>query len=188
MTLTLLKNTNQVFANYPLDLTKVSSYLGCGHGCGFLIRKGKDYYVYDLDFFYKEYLSHIQSFILYIHSWILFYYLRYNTVLIWFIDQIVPGFIIGKSFRLVLCFFLKEHFLTFCQYKISQNICILPSTVLDSTISVRNNWFSIFSVELWKYMMFTNPWIHISHYLYICIDIKINMSSYWYLQLWFSQP
>lgn len=28
VTLTLLKNTDQVFANYPLDLTTVSSYLG----------------------------------------------------------------------------------------------------------------------------------------------------------------
>ena len=56
VTLTLSKNTDQVFANYPLHLTKVSSYLGCGHGCGFLIRKGKEYYVYDLDFC-KEYLS-----------------------------------------------------------------------------------------------------------------------------------
>lgn len=77
VTLTLAKNTDQVFEKYPLDLTKVSSYLGCGHGCGFLIyiKKGKDYYVYDLDFC-KEYLYHIfiQSFILCIHSWMLFYF------------------------------------------------------------------------------------------------------------------
>lgn len=41
VTLTLAKNTDQVSEKYPLDLTKVSSYLGCGHGCGFLTYKKK---------------------------------------------------------------------------------------------------------------------------------------------------